>query len=37
VVKALANGPKVRVSNPAEDDGFLKAIKSIARFHSDGK
>jgi hypothetical protein len=37
VVIVLAIEPKVRGSNPAEDDAFLRVIKSAERLPSEGK
>jgi hypothetical protein len=37
VVRVFAIRPKVRGSNPAEGDGFLRAIKSAASLPSEGK
>jgi hypothetical protein len=36
VVIVLAIVPKIRGSDPAEDDGFLRANKFIARLPSGG-
>jgi hypothetical protein len=37
IVRVLDIGPKVLGSNPAEDDGTLRAIKSATRLPSKGK
>jgi hypothetical protein len=37
MVIVLAIELKVQSSNPAEDDSFLRAIKSTARLPSEGK
>jgi hypothetical protein len=37
IVIVLAIGLKLRGLNPAENDEFLRAIKSVARLPSEGK
>jgi hypothetical protein len=37
VVIVVAIGSRFAGSNPPEDDGFLRAIKSVARLSSEGK
>jgi hypothetical protein len=34
---AVPLDPRFAGSNPAEDDGFLRVIKSVARLPSEGK
>jgi hypothetical protein len=37
VVACLPLDPRFAGSNPAEDDGFLRVYKSVARLPSEGK
>jgi hypothetical protein len=37
VVACLPSEPKFSGSNPVEDDGYLRAKKSVARLPSEGK